>query len=124
MNRQKRILAILIALALCIIGGRYAWIEITSVSSKEDAASPDKRYTVKILSEWRNDFWGGTPHERHEVTIETSDGRRVRHVTSTEPWTGWPHDSLIVWAPDSLFVTLTFKKEEAETTRLSINVRE
>jgi hypothetical protein len=124
-KRNKIVLSVA-ALLVLGIGGRFAWILLIppTVRSKQVSESPDKRYTATALSRWRSDFWGRAPHEFHYVFVEAADGRVIRQMHTDEEWTGWPKDGSIEWATNSSTVTFIFKTEEAEKTRLTLDVNQ
>lgn len=110
-------------LVLCGGIARYGWVSMLSVNHEQSAMAPDGRFTVKVSSQWRQSFWTGATHEYHSVTIETADGREMRHVVIEEPWTGWAKHPLIQWSADSRSVTITCRMEKASKTRLILDVR-
>lgn len=122
MNR-KTLIRTSIALLLLGVAARFGWIAMTSVSSDDRAQSPDKRYVAKLSNKLCEGFWGGT-HDYHGFTIETREGRRVRHIVMEESLIGWPDKCSIEWAADSSSVTLAFTDTEAQlpTTRLIVTV--
>lgn len=95
-----------------------------SVTSEQSAMAPDNRHIAKVSSKWRENFWTGAARESHSVTIETANGRVIRHVITDELWTGWPKDGSIQWTADCFSVAFTFKIEEALKTRLVLDVRQ
>lgn len=121
MTRKKQVLtiAMLVFLGVAV---RFAWVAMLWTSADMSVQSADKRYEAKVSSKWRTPFWGGAAYDRQEIAVVSAEGRQVRHIILDDVSKGWAQDCSIEWAADSSSVTFVFKSENAETTRLIVNV--
>lgn len=103
--------------------GRFIWITVLSASGRQFVTSPEKRYVADVSSRWRDDFWFGAPHDRHDIRILTSDGRNLRRLVMNDRSNAWPQECSIQWAADDSSVTLVFRREGLESGRLVIPLR-
>jgi hypothetical protein len=121
--KKKTVIRVFVPLFLLAVVGRLALVLALSPSSHQSAPSPDKRYVADVSSRWRSDFWFGAAHDRHDIRIVASDGTSIRRLVMDDRSGGWPQECSIHWAADSSSVTVAFKREELDSTRVIIPVR-
>jgi hypothetical protein len=121
--KKKTVIRVVVVLILLAIAVRISWVLMLSPTAHQSATSPDKRYVADISSRWRDDFWFGAAHDRHDIRIASYDGRSVRHLVMDDRSIGWPQECAIQWADDSSSVTFAFKREEMDSARVIIPVR-
>ncbi len=122
--RVKKQTIIRAAAVLVVLGilGRLAWTMILSAPSHMTLQSPDKRFVVHVTSRYWGDFWGGAPHDRHAIQIESVETKRVHRLLIDDRYDGWPLECSAQWAANDSSVTLIFKHEDMEMMRLVLAV--
>lgn len=101
MKLKKTVLLLALVVIVVVVLGRLAYINIPGPLTEEGMAeSPNGRYVAKFCWKEYEPFWGGPSLDRIVFSIESLDGRVIRHITTREPVVGWIEGCSIEWAND------------------------
>ena len=118
-----------VAVGLCgalvlAVGGWFFLVFGLAVRTQVRSTAPNDAYVADVTSTYRSDFWGGPPHDTHEVRIFAASGRLLNRLSLDDRTNGWPGTCVIEWPTDSGVGVCVLKRENRECARVTLPLDE
>jgi hypothetical protein len=122
---MKRKLGIAVGLFLALsIGARCAIIFGLAARERVTSHSPNGVYVLEVARTYRGDFWGGAPHDMHEIRLFSHSGALLRRFSVDDRANRWPATCAIEWSAEQGAVVCVLKRENQEVGRVVLALRE
>jgi len=121
---MKRRAGFALCLALVLwAGARCAVVFGLATRDRTTSRSPNGAHALEVASTSRSDFWGGAPHDIHEIRLFSGNGELLNRLSVDDRASGWQASCAIEWSAEQASVVCVLRRENQECGRVVLPLR-